>query len=194
MVDRSSWGSGERCKGTRQSATAGSCSIFSIQLPRPSALTNGDFRRQYPWISRFSPMPLDPLPLDFEYFTLGVLNVVKTSRRPPSWRGATTKTDTRAYRPGEWHAVGRRVVRRHDVVLTEGAGCLYAPTATRHPVDRVQGTSYGGPTRVGICRRPRGVIVGSRVENMLAYPKSSSSFTDKLFKETGAMQTGQNLG
>lgn len=48
---------------------------------------------------------------------------------------------------------------------------------------------------MGICRRPRGVIVGSRVENMLAYPKSSSSFTDILFKETGAMQTEeQNLG
>lgn len=57
-----------------------------------------------------------------------------------------------------------------------------------------RGHLTGGQTRVGICRRPRGVIVGSRVENMLAYPKSSSSFTDKLFKETGAMQTEQNLG
>lgn len=83
---------------------------------------------------------------------------------------------------------------RHDVVLTEGAGGLRAPTTTRHPVDRVQGTSYGGQTRVGICRRPCGVIVGSRVENMLAYPRGSSSFTDKLFKETNAVQTEQNLG
>jgi len=168
-------------------------SIFSIQLPRPSAL-NGDFRRQYSRISRLSPMPLDPLPLDFEYFALGVLNIVKTSRRPPSWRGATTKTDTRAYRPEEWHAAGQRVVRRHDVVLTKGVGSLRASTTTKHPVDRVQGTSYRGQTRVGICRHPRGVILGSRVENMLAYPKSSSSFTDKLFKKTGAMQTEQNLG
>lgn len=75
-------GSGEKRKGTWQSATAGLCSIFSIQLPQPSALTNGDFRRQYPRIIRLSPVPLDPLPLDFEYFALGVLNIVKTSRNP----------------------------------------------------------------------------------------------------------------
>lgn len=75
---------------------------------------------------------------------------------------------------------GRGVVRRHDVVLTEGAGGLHAATTSRHPVDRVQGTTYRG--RVGIRRRLRRMIVGSRVENMLAYPGSFSFSVSELFR------------
>lgn len=43
---------------------------------------------------RISPlMPLDPLPIDFEYLVLGVLNIVKTSwRHPHSWQPATNKS------------------------------------------------------------------------------------------------------
>lgn len=161
-----------------------------LDLLYPITPTIGAHQRRLPAtippdLSRLSPVPLDPLPLDFEYFALGVLNVVKTSRRSPF----VTRRHNR-----DRHAAGRRIVRRHDVVLTEDAGGLRAPMTTRHPVDRVQGTSYRGQTRVEICRRPRGVIAGSRVENTPAYPKSSSSFTDKLFKETGATQTEQKFG
>lgn len=113
-----------------------------------------------------------------------------TSWRPPSWRGATTKTGTRAYCPEEWHAAGRRIVRRHDVVLTEGTD-LHTPMMTGHPVDRVQGTSYRGQTRVGICQRSRGVIVGSRVENI---PRALALFLIHYLKRQVQCRQSKILG
>lgn len=66
-------------------AAAGLCSRSSLSnypehRGRSATGTSGD---NTPGSPDF-PVPLDPLPLDLEYFALGVLNVVKTSRQPPS--------------------------------------------------------------------------------------------------------------
>lgn len=163
MVHRSSW-----VRGETQGDMAKCYSRVVLDLLYPITPTIGAHQRRLP-----ATIPPDhptfpgaawPTTPRLRVFRPGGAQRREDVAQPPSWRSTTTKTDTRAYRPEEWHAADRRVVRRPDIVLTKGAG-LRAPTTTRHPVDRVQGTSYGGQTRVGICRQPRGVIVGSRVEN-----------------------------